>query len=34
MFVPVSRMVNLASVELTGELIEEIKKFNTGTSLK
>ena len=34
MFVPVLRMVNLASVELIGELMQEIKKFDIGTSLK
>ena len=31
MLVPVSRTVNLASVE---ELMQEIHKFDTGTSLK
>ena len=34
MLVPVLRMVNLASVELIRELMQEIHKFDTGTSLK
>ena len=34
MLVPVSRTVNLASVELTGELMQEIHKSDAGTSLK
>ena len=34
MLVPVPRMVNLASVELIGELMQEIHKCDTGASLK
>ena len=34
MLVPVSRMVNQASGELIGELVQEIRKCITGTSLK
>ena len=30
MLVPVRKMVNLASVELIGELAQEIHKFDTG----
>ena len=34
MFVAVLRIVNLAYLELIGELIQDIHKFGTGISLK